>query len=390
MKKLNKKGFVLVETLIVTVFVVTLFIVIYQTSIPAMGEYMQLNKYDDIDSVYYNNLYKQMLTRYGDLTYVDNYLTTHTYLDISDCSNSNIYKTSEYCNLIKNAIGMNNTDRVFVTNYNIASFKATVRSDEYFDSGTLSNFRDYINTVTNTEPFYNKVKDTALSGKYRIFLVRNVLTTEGKTSRRYSNIGVYSGGFEKYMAGDLVKYNPGDGEKNFYVLKNSQTTEGTVTLILASNINTTGVCFNSTKTSSIPDTALDALRNVTDGWLNVGYLSNYQYTASAGYTIDYSNYRARLLDDYDIMELLGCKEDGSTCFNRNEAFAIDINDEKIAFLYKNLSNTNGYWTAVALPNSDLYAWSVTNKKITPTNLNDCTNFGIRPVITVDKRLVKRG
>ena len=58
MKKLNKKGFVLVETLIVTVFVVALFIVIYQATVPALGELEQQNRYDDIDSVYYSNIYK--------------------------------------------------------------------------------------------------------------------------------------------------------------------------------------------------------------------------------------------------------------------------------------------------------------------------------------------
>ena len=62
MKMLNKKGFVLVETLIVTAFVVTLFIIVYQNVIPYIGEYEKMSSYDDVDSVYASNLMKQVIS----------------------------------------------------------------------------------------------------------------------------------------------------------------------------------------------------------------------------------------------------------------------------------------------------------------------------------------
>ena len=52
MHKLNKKGFALVETLIVSVFVMTIFSLIFTNFFPMMGEYERREGYDDIDSIY--------------------------------------------------------------------------------------------------------------------------------------------------------------------------------------------------------------------------------------------------------------------------------------------------------------------------------------------------
>ena len=65
-----EKGFMLLETLVVTVFIATLFAFIYQNTIPLFGEYKQRMKYDDIDSVYAADLFRQMLLadyNYNDL-----------------------------------------------------------------------------------------------------------------------------------------------------------------------------------------------------------------------------------------------------------------------------------------------------------------------------------
>ena len=76
MKLLNKKGFILVETLIVTLFVLTLFILVYQNLVPSLGEYERMSSYDDVDSVYATNLFKQSLLRYGNMDYITSYLFT--------------------------------------------------------------------------------------------------------------------------------------------------------------------------------------------------------------------------------------------------------------------------------------------------------------------------
>ncbi len=390
MKKMNNKGFVLVETLIVTVFVVTLFIFVYRITLPSIGEYEQQNYYDDIDSVYYSNLYKQMFTRYANIDNITAYLNSNTYMDISNCADTNLYSNNNYCQLVKNKLSIKDDDKVLITEYNIKKFKDEVKRNDFFDSGTLSNFRDYINTVSNYEPFYSKLSSTSdYIGKFRLFIVRTVEDADGSTSRRYSNIGIYTGTNAKFLMGEKVIFNPGDGNKEFYVLANSNSIDPYVTLILAQNLPGSSVCFNAEKTSTYPNKLLDKLKTLTAGWSNVAFLTDYNYTSSAGYTINYNGYRARLLEEKDIYEFLGCKEDNNLCYDPNLAFEVDFDKEKLAFLVDNLTDTNGYWTGIVVPNSDYYAWSIMNGKVIPTNLNDCTNIGIRPVIKVEKANVQR-
>lgn len=64
MKKINNKGFALVETLIVTAFVVGIFSVMYANFYPMMGEYEKRENYDDISSIYKANLFKKLIEEY--------------------------------------------------------------------------------------------------------------------------------------------------------------------------------------------------------------------------------------------------------------------------------------------------------------------------------------
>lgn len=52
MKKLNSKGFVLAETLVVSVFLITIFTMIYTNFYPVIGEYEKRETYDDVDGKY--------------------------------------------------------------------------------------------------------------------------------------------------------------------------------------------------------------------------------------------------------------------------------------------------------------------------------------------------
>ena len=52
MKKLNNKGFVLAETLVVSVFILSIFTLIFINFYPLIGQYEKREFYDDIDSKY--------------------------------------------------------------------------------------------------------------------------------------------------------------------------------------------------------------------------------------------------------------------------------------------------------------------------------------------------
>lgn len=49
---MNKKGFVLVETLVVVIFVLLIFTILYNSAVPLLGKYQQLSYYDDLDTTY--------------------------------------------------------------------------------------------------------------------------------------------------------------------------------------------------------------------------------------------------------------------------------------------------------------------------------------------------
>ena len=48
----NKKGFVLIETLVVTIFTIFIFTLLYNCVVPLLGKYKELSYYDDLDTTY--------------------------------------------------------------------------------------------------------------------------------------------------------------------------------------------------------------------------------------------------------------------------------------------------------------------------------------------------
>ena len=49
---MNKKGFVLMETLVVTVFTLFIFTILYNSIVPLLGKYTELAYYNDLDTTY--------------------------------------------------------------------------------------------------------------------------------------------------------------------------------------------------------------------------------------------------------------------------------------------------------------------------------------------------
>ncbi len=200
MKRIKQGGFVLVETLIVTVFVMSIFVFVYRNSVPMIGQYERMQKFDDIDSVYAADMMKKMIENYIDFTVIDQKLQNATYIDISNCNDTTYYRDSSYCTKLKNNLHIDDTDLVILTKYNLSttlpgtntSFRSYVNENEYFDSGKLSNFRDYLRTVADNEPFYNPSDaNNKAVGLYRLFITRSVPLIDGTTETRYANIGIY-------------------------------------------------------------------------------------------------------------------------------------------------------------------------------------------------------
>lgn len=192
MKNLNKKGFALVETLIVSVFVMSIFTLMYTNFFPMIGEYERREKYDDIDSVYKTYLIKRL---FEDQSVKSNYYTwvnfnfkreqinDHNRPTLLDC---NVFSESqelskekrEYCKLL---FEKTNVYTIYLASYNLTSLKSNIPSS--FDS----RMKDYVNTLPN----YTKTSQY----KYRIIVeYKTTVNTESgekvEDVYSFSTIGV--------------------------------------------------------------------------------------------------------------------------------------------------------------------------------------------------------
>ena len=186
MKKFNNKGFVLAETLVVTVFVMSIFTLLYVNFFPLLGEYAKREFYDDIDSKYDVYWLKRMIqnsTMLSDSTYsVKTSEVSSKYYSEIKCSDfepnfQNMCK--QYINLIvatdPSYVEPNPSNptkeedklkaiKIYLTDYALGnknnpqqSFKQVVKNDIESNNPKFStNFQDYVtylpNYTTNGSP----------------------------------------------------------------------------------------------------------------------------------------------------------------------------------------------------------------------------------------------
>lgn len=164
-KRLDNRGFVLVETLIVAVAVSAIFAMIFKHFYPLIGEYQRREDYDDIDSKYGTYWIKRMIQD-PDYKFSDHFNTMNsTYkfglfnckgfdtfglgatsaeykrlmekremcykiiesLEVS-CDNVNTPNEIENCSLHDDEHSKENQPHIFITNYNLEEFKSALGS----------------------------------------------------------------------------------------------------------------------------------------------------------------------------------------------------------------------------------------------------------------------
>ena len=221
-KVLNKKGFMLVETLIVGVFIMSIFSLLYTNFFPLIGEYERYKDYDTVESTYIAH-WARMIALKGlpDSSY--NTAKNKGYLDITDCS---LYTTSDgqqNCAAFKT---MNNVSKIYLTPYSTSTFKSFVKDNNSFSRS----FREYIAYL----PTYSKnTSKTPTSGYYRV-----IVEYVSDNTYKYGNIELYNGNPEDYISetpkvpstnvGDVLLEN---------VPESNQYDDGTDTFITGENPN---------------------------------------------------------------------------------------------------------------------------------------------------------
>jgi hypothetical protein len=219
MKKLNNKGFALVETMVVSVFIMAIFTIIYTNFYPLVGEYEKRENYDDIDSKYGAYWVKRMIQ--------SQYYTDDNINKISptgglvytrfDCDKINITgagsattaASRKMCEKLLDAYGVVTThtkDKVspivnaYITGYGIGSgnstgdtinkvdFKAAVAGDTTNKVFSTS-FQDYVITLPN----YVKASLNSINAQkvnYRVFVEFSHYSATDGVYNTYANIEV--------------------------------------------------------------------------------------------------------------------------------------------------------------------------------------------------------
>ena len=237
---------------------------------------------------------------------------------------------------------------------------------------------------------------------------------------------------KKYNNGEVVYFNVTTGKKcsdytetqsntgvkegcmKFYVFNDDGG--DTLNLILDHNTTATVAWNSSTSNAGGPSEVLTQLKNDTESWKGTITPSNYTMdqtgqTSNAKYTIDYSEYKARLITANEIAEITG----NTTWDEKNASreFYFDTNTQtpsdtcksentsgcKYGWLYDRtntsctaygcLNNSNqttyGYWTASSLADASVFAWYVDcEARVANGGVDYSYIIGVRPVITVLK------
>ncbi len=166
---INKKGFVLVETLVVAVFSSIIFAFLYASIVPLNGIYEERTLQEDNIDVFYdaynirNMLYNDVSFRkqLADDAHVDNYYLSYTYITcnpmpgigtIGDETIRNIFSSvgnSNYCNSLMEKLGLRRKIGSNYKDYYRILYIKGISRESFLDNG-VSLYRSYNKMTTNT------------------------------------------------------------------------------------------------------------------------------------------------------------------------------------------------------------------------------------------------
>lgn len=143
MKKLNNKGFVLLETIVVALFVVTIFTFTYTSIVPLLGKYDDLTKEYDVETIY--ELYLVRDAMYKDSNFEN--IIHDTYGEID----SNNFNDNTYFYNLENATFEGDDYRVYYVKEANKSDNINNLLAYYYNNGIDRNFKKYIQKISSSK-----------------------------------------------------------------------------------------------------------------------------------------------------------------------------------------------------------------------------------------------
>lgn len=136
MKKINSKGFMLAETLIVSVFVAGVLIFLYIQFFNLNNSYDESYMYNTVEGLYSLQDIREYIKKDGKvLEYIKTNIDTLKYIDITDCS---LFKNSDYClNLFK----LEKIKYIFITTNSVPKDYIRIYNDEFYNFISKINYQ---------------------------------------------------------------------------------------------------------------------------------------------------------------------------------------------------------------------------------------------------------
>ena len=169
--KINNKGFVLAETLVVTVFVMAIFSIIYANFYPIQGKYREREYYDDIDSKY-NVYWMKRLIQDDSIVDDSSWAIIKDYIaknggfefyctSATDPNTNCPFVETDKINLVLGFMNTTNVKHVYITKYNL-------ERTTHIDSESAVNIPQFKGKTTNTyiKKFDTAVKVSTYNGKH--------------------------------------------------------------------------------------------------------------------------------------------------------------------------------------------------------------------------------
>ncbi len=145
----NNKGFITIELIVVSVFILAIFAIIFANTNLAFQAYEKKEYYDDIDTKYtgywikrYINSSWETKTKEAALEGVDKADEIVYQFKCTDLMDTEIQNE---CNILFQSLEIKN---VYITKYSLKTFKEYTRREDTADEGRLTNYN--LQIVTNT------------------------------------------------------------------------------------------------------------------------------------------------------------------------------------------------------------------------------------------------
>lgn len=367
MKKSLKRGFVMAETIIVSIVVLTALIILYTQFISINNSYYRSFRYNTVDDLYAVNNIKEFILNQG-IENITNSLDSDKYIDLTNCSTS-YFKEFAYC---ENLLKILDVKTLLFTYEDVSGIKDTLISDNPYSEGLFS----FIKTISSDKN--NKYRlivefnnDRYATLKIGEFFVSNISNECAKINNMCTDSQIKSG-----ISMDVSVSK--DETYTFNVIKD----DGDNLTLIMNDVFEDSITWNND-----PSNILDYLDAKTNGWDNVLDITytlngtnssnftgctNYNTCTENIYTLSTKNSKSRLITIQELVNL-GCTNTSNSC----PSWLISGLSES--------SNKNGFWTSTANNNQ---AWIVTaDSNVSSVNLNT-DNIKIKPIIMIRKDTVK--